>query len=324
MEVGFVYRWATLESDMIKGILAFFRESSTVVNSDNPSARKQRIKPQTKSGLTWWQTVGTGFLLLAWLSLFAGGITMDTAKFRCAISTQGALQLAAEARPGQPEDVCAKAEYQKWMPLGGGDPQTSRWAGVYRSAVAWLAVLLFFLPLNLAMVSATAGALGAMGNKANLEADPVERKSADSPTQSHDNSSPTMSGLLRGIFVYLFFISGLLLFDDKPFSSPGPGQYIRLAGFISLISFLVNYRPHLFNTVLDWALARLLSRQEREPQARQEEARAGVVVAGTVQAPTSKTNGTGEAPTASATGEKVLGALKEELKTVGVTAETPK
>jgi hypothetical protein len=41
-----------------------------------------------------------------------------------------------------------------------------------------------------------------------------------------------LSGLLRGLFIYLFFISGLLLFDDKPFSSPGPGQYIRLAGFI--------------------------------------------------------------------------------------------
>ena len=70
-----------------------------------------------------------------------------------------------------------------------------------------------------------------------------------------------MSGLLRGLFVYLFFISGLMLFDDKPFSSPGPGQYIRLAGFVSLISFLVNYRPHLFATISDWAYERINTRK---------------------------------------------------------------
>ena len=70
-----------------------------------------------------------------------------------------------------------------------------------------------------------------------------------------------MSGVLRGLFVYLFFISGLLLFDDKPFSTPGPGQYIRLAGFISLVSFLVNYRPNLFASISDWAYERINSRR---------------------------------------------------------------
>ncbi len=104
------------------------------------------------------------------------------------------------------------------------------------------------------MISATAGALGAFGNKAHLE--PDER-----PSESQDNSSLLMSGLLRGLFVYLFFISGLLLFDDKPFSSPGPGQYIRLAGFVSLISFLVNYRPHLFASISDWAYERINTRK---------------------------------------------------------------
>jgi len=48
---------------------------------------------------------------------------------------------------------------------------------------------------------------------------------------------------------------------DKPFSSPGPRQYIRLAGFISLISFLVNYRPNLFATISDWAFERINSRK---------------------------------------------------------------
>src|SRR5918998_1673754 len=60
--------------------------------------------PQAKprNGLSPFQGIVAAFFLLSWLSLFAGGITMDTTKFRCAISPGGATQLAAEARPGEP------------------------------------------------------------------------------------------------------------------------------------------------------------------------------------------------------------------------------
>ena len=201
-----------------------------------------------KHGLSRIEALLAGFFLLSWLFLFAGGATMDTTKFRCAISPGGATKLAAEATPGQAVGELCKNE-TIWVPAW-----PAELANTYTLAVSWLAILLFFLPLNLAMVSATAGALGAFGNKAHLE--PDER-----PSESQDNSNPLMSGLLRGLFVYLFFISGLLLFDDKPFSSPGPGQYIRLAGFISLISFLVNYRPHLFASISDWAYERINTRK---------------------------------------------------------------
>jgi hypothetical protein len=197
--------------------------------------------------LSRWQVAGAAIFLLSWVSLFAGGITIDTTQFRCAISPAGAQVLANEARPSDapPKDVCKPYESveRTWM----------------TQAVAWVGILLFFLPLNLAMVSAVAGALGAFGNEVNLEYDQMEPApdAAEASPYSTDNSSPILSGLLRGLFIYLFFISGLLLFDDKPFSSPGPGQYIRLAGFISLFSFLVNYRPHLFKLISDWALTRI-------------------------------------------------------------------
>jgi hypothetical protein len=313
---------------MINRIVAFFRRSHTIVQSSDSSSKSQEKthlnKP--KLGLTWPQRLGATVLLVAWLSLFAGGITMDTAKYRCAISKEGASRLAEEARPGAEADVC-KDEYETWQPVGAEGIPNAGLKDTYRLAVAWVTVLLFFLPLNLAMVAAIAGALGAVGNEANLDADSVESKrkdgksepdpSAETRTQSHDYSSPIMSGLLRGIFVYLFFISGMLLFDDKPFSTPGPGQYIRLAGFISLISFLVNYRPDLFNTILDWALARLLSRQEQAPQ-RQERVEVGVVAAGAVVTPTPPpSNGNGERPAPPAVDENPLGALNEGLKPAG-------
>jgi hypothetical protein len=52
-------------------------------------------------------------------------------------------------------------------------------------------------------------------------------------------------------------MSGLLLLDDAPFSDAGPGQYIRLAGFLSLFSFVVSYQPKLFGSLILSAFQRI-------------------------------------------------------------------
>ena len=57
--------------------------------------------------------------------------------------------------------------------------------------------------------------------------------------------------------MYLFMMSGLLLLDDSPFSDTGPGQYIRLAGFLSLFSFVVSYQPRLFSSLMMSAFQRI-------------------------------------------------------------------
>ena len=143
------------------------------------------------------------------------------------------MQLTINLRPGQKRSSGASPLAglgDRFRALGGRVKEPT----LMLAAAAWVGVLLFFLPLNLAVLAAAAGALGALGNKANLEDDPAEPDprikreiNENRPRKSQDNSSPVMYGLLRRIFVYLFFVSGLLLFDDKPFSSPGPGQYIR-------------------------------------------------------------------------------------------------
>ncbi|HEY9282000.1 MAG TPA: hypothetical protein VIP46_00970 [Pyrinomonadaceae bacterium] len=109
--------------------------------------------------------------------------------------------------------------------------------------------------MNLAFISAAAGALGTLGSIANLNADQEgdDKRDKDEATFfPRDRTNPLISGLLRGIFVYLFVISGMLLFDDSP-SDTGPNQYVRLAGFLSLFSFFVNYKPSVFSSMLDGA-----------------------------------------------------------------------
>jgi hypothetical protein len=75
-----------------------------------------------------------------------------------------------------------------------------------------------------------------------------------------------MSAVLRGFFVYLFLMSGLLLLDDAPFSNAGPSQYIRLAGFLSLFSFVVSYQPHLFSALMLSAFERIQVRAGEKSQ----------------------------------------------------------
>jgi hypothetical protein len=226
-------------------------------NNHNHAPAKPRATAKAKSSLVQlnnYERFFAALVLGSWLFLFAGGILVDTKPYRCVISPSGAQVLADEGSTSGPRgvEVCTPAQQQGaglWVP---SQPQS--WRQAYVLAISWLAVILFFLPLNLALVCATAGTLGAFGGKANLQDDAT-------PHNSRDESNPYVSGLLRGFFVYLFMISGLLLFDDKPFSNPGPGQYIRFAGFLSLFSFVVNYQPYLFTTLIDGAFQRISARR---------------------------------------------------------------
>ena len=95
---------------------------------------------------------------------------------------------------------------------------------------------------NLAILCLVSGLLGALGARASLGTD-VEGGNAE------DTTSPRNSALLRGFMVYLALIAGVLMFGDDP-TSPTQKQYVRLAGFMSLVAFIVNYRPSLFGTLL--------------------------------------------------------------------------
>ncbi len=192
-----------------------------------------------RSGLSTRECLFATLVLFLWLVLFTGGTLIDTRPYRYAISPEGVWAMDGELREPQSE---------RYVPTG----------EVPGQVVSWLIVLGFFLPVNLALVCVMSGALGAFGSLANLQTD-------DEDWESRDTSSPYVSAMLRGFFVYLFLISGLLLLDANPFSDTSPGQYVRLAGFLSLMSFVVNYRPHVFGQLVAWSFQRIQARvQENE------------------------------------------------------------
>ncbi len=180
-------------------------------------------------------------VLLVWLNLFACGILIGSERYRLAIDPGGVKALKGTNERTQAATVAAE------QPVN-NEPNTT--VGPYR---AWFMVLITFLPFNLALLCAAAGALGAFGNRVNLQDDRLD-------LVAQDRSNPYVSALLRGFFVYLFMISGLLLIDDRPFADSSPQQYVRLAGFLSLFSFVVNYNPYIFNPLIEWAYQRIQPR----------------------------------------------------------------
>jgi hypothetical protein len=50
--------------------------------------------------------------------------------------------------------------------------------------------------------------------------------------------------------VYLAFIAGILITANDPFGNPTRDQYVRIAGLLSFVSFVVGYDPTRFQDIL--------------------------------------------------------------------------
>jgi hypothetical protein len=206
--------------------------SRTEAHTAERSGKLQRRESKSITNLKKRESALGILVFVLWLGLFTGGITIDTRPARCLISVEGVKALERESAYRQ--NPCDQyAVVTKTMLL-----------------IASGKILLWFLPVNIALICAGAGLLGAVGNRANLSDDAP-------PRLSQDNSNPYISALLRGFFVYLIMTSGLLLLDVNPFSDPSPAQYIRLAGFLSLFSFVLSYQPSLFREMVVWTYQRI-------------------------------------------------------------------
>ena len=108
-----------------------------------------------------------------------------------------------------------------------------------------LVVVFTYTLTNVAILCMSAGVLGQLGARAILLAD-----SHTEPNVPPDRTSPGSSAVLRSFLVYLAFLAGVLVFGETP-ASPTQSQYVRLAGAMSLVAFVVSYRPALFGQILE-------------------------------------------------------------------------
>lgn len=123
--------------------------------------------------------------------------------------------------------------------------------------VAWTTILLFWTMSNVGLLSMLAAVLGVFGQRARFA-----KKMSDLHIVHNTsiNSIPTSiahiyvhyaSAIMRGFGVYALTISGLLVMATDSLIDPSQGQYVRLAGLISVISFYAGYDPEVLAGLLD-------------------------------------------------------------------------
>ncbi|WP_367874537.1 hypothetical protein [Luteolibacter sp. Populi] len=130
----------------------------------------------------------------------------------------------------------------------------------------FLAAMLLFIPTNVALLTLLAGFVGGCAsNEADLEHLKRRLKLAEDNNEvekvmelqqrlAYLGEHPAYS-MIRAMVVYLVFVSGLYIAAADPFSGEGQtsqlAQYLRLAGLLSLLGFVVGYDPSRFRLWLD-------------------------------------------------------------------------
>ena len=181
---------------------------------------------------------GMGILaILIWLILFAAGVTIDSSPYRAVLApeetSQGESEEGGASNPG----------------LEGSPP-----VPFLAKAIAFLGVMTFYTPMNVALLTILSGLVGGCASRLTYEKAHREGiPEAVDPKQDlgtlYRIEHPVAS-LLRSFLVYLAFIAGIFITTNDPFGSPTPDQYVRLAGLLSFVSFVVGYDPTRFQELL--------------------------------------------------------------------------
>lgn len=177
----------------------------------------EKSKPQEsdcKTGLKPLEVILGLAIVIIWLIIFISGILINSEPYRNVIT-------------GQVQDLS----------LIGNEPSLFK---------AWFVVIFSYTPSNLLMLCVFAGMIGAVSRIAKLHV--TKNGEVEIPS---DKTSPIMSGVFRGMFIYLLMLSGVLVLDEAALTAPTQDQYARLAGIVSLFCFLISYDPSRFRTLLD-------------------------------------------------------------------------
>lgn len=105
----------------------------------------------------------------------------------------------------------------------------------------------------------------------------AKRVQPESPLPGTENDGPSaaaayMSAVVRGFFLYLVMLSGLLLLTTKAITDSTQEQYVQLAGTVSVLAFMVGYDADFFFRIMrrldDWTQQKTSQRgggAERKP-----------------------------------------------------------
>jgi|LakMenEpi03Aug12_release.lakeMendotaPanAssembly.Ray.scaffolds.fasta_scaffold585507_2 hypothetical protein len=118
-----------------------------------------------------------------------------------------------------------------------------------------------YTPSNVAILSVLAGFIGGCMSKL-IGADEIEKNIKKAREDKNDAAlknllrrrcfltEPPLHAMFRGFLTYLAIISGIVLLVSDPFEITSPKEYVRIAGLISGICFLMGYDPTRFEELI--------------------------------------------------------------------------
>jgi hypothetical protein len=114
-----------------------------------------------------------------------------------------------------------------------------------------------YTPTNIALLCLIAAYIGGCASK--LIINSIESK-AEQPINIADKTSShlymsesPLSSMLRGMVVYFAYIAGVCIANANLFDAPTLSAYVKSAGIVSLLSFIMGYDPTMFHTFINLA-----------------------------------------------------------------------
>ena len=131
--------------------------------------------------------------------------------------------------------------------------------GFWDTLLNFFPAMLLYTPTNAAILSCLAGFVGGCASNVVIGRKEIEKLLLPSAEFKDSNpvrrqilymAEPPFLSFLRGFVVYLTFIAGILVAVENSFESAGSVQFMRYAGFISLVAFGMGYNPTRFETLI--------------------------------------------------------------------------
>src|SRR5262249_12966615 len=118
--------------------------------------------------------------------------------------------------------------------------------GLGEALFCWFVVVTCYTATNPAFLACLAAFLGGIARRVRIDGE-----GADTSNDSWSSQKKAyLSAIMRGFFLYLVVLSGLLLLTTQAITNPSQEQYVRLAGTISVLSFLVGSDTTLFARIM--------------------------------------------------------------------------
>jgi hypothetical protein len=197
-----------------------------------------------------------------WVGLFAAGMLIDSKPYRDAFApdrgrAEQTLEVADAETDGAMQRVALDGDR---LPAVSGRPistlPSARRTMYPPDLRTFGKATLFFTPLNTALLALLAALVGGCASwlahrddKVADSASPEERARLERRLPFLQESP--LTAMLRGFAVYLAVIAGVYITGGDPFQDGSPSQYVRFAGTVSLLAYLVGYDPTRLQDLLD-------------------------------------------------------------------------